>query len=693
MKSLLIEIGTEEIPAGYIEPALSAFSDNLIRQLENARIEHGGTKIMGTPRRLAVMVEGVADHQASMTEEVTGPPEKVGFDENGKSTMAAVKFAEKVGVTVEEIRVTETKKGRYLAATRSDAGVDTASLLSKMLPEIIGEIPFPKSMKWADMNFFFARPVRWIMTLLGERVIPYTIENIQSTQFTFGHRFMKPEIIEIRDPGEYAEKLSSAFVTVDLDGRRKMVISEIEKAAAAMGGKILPDEELIDTVKNLVEYPAAITGRFEEEFLEVPDEVLITAMREHQKYFAVIDDAGKLMPGFIAVNNTRTKDMDLVARGHERVLRARLSDAQFFYRSDRKIQADERFEKLKRVLFQAKLGSMYEKVMRVHEVAEYIAREQRSGDKTFEKEVSRAVRLSKTDLVSHVVVEFPKLQGVMGRVYAGLDREPESVAKAVEEHYRPTYSGGALPETEVGAVTAIADKMDSICGCFSVGLQPTGASDPYALRRQGIGIVQIMLDKSFTFSLLGLIRKSAALFAGDDTQKTGETAQAVYAFFQSRMVNLLAEEGYSKDVILAVTEVSVDHVPNVWNRVKALEKLKADPDFEPLAVAFKRVVNIIRKAGYSVAGEVDEKLFSHESESALLTAYRSLEQKVAQDLSEGRFEQALHDIASIRPTVDAFFDDVMVMAQDQKVRDNRLMMLKAVANLFENFADFSKIST
>ncbi|OQY60175.1 MAG: glycine--tRNA ligase subunit beta [Desulfobacteraceae bacterium 4572_88] len=692
MDTLLIEIGTEEIPAGYIEPALNALSSTLLKKLTHARIDHGNACVFGTPKRLAVEVANVSDKQPSVTEEVTGPPERVAFDENGKPAVAAQKFAEKIGVSLDELKIRETEKGRYLCAEKTEKGRLTEEILAEILPDVIRATPFPKTMKWADMNFYFARPVHTILAMLGEKVIPFAIENIQSGNTIAGHHFMQPETITINNPGEYADKLRSAYVMADLGERRKAVEEEIARVADELGGKILPDEELTDIVKNLVEYPFAVAGRFDTEYLEVPDEILITAMREHQKYFAVCDEEGKLMPCFIAVNNTRAKDMALVGKGHERVIRARLADARFFYKADMKSSFDDWAEKLKRVLFQAKLGSVYEKVMRVREISEFLADAAEQSPEVREQ-TSRAAYLCKTDLVSEVVGEFPKLQGIMGKTYASEKGEHSAVAWAIEEHYRPTYSGGPLPESMTGALLAIADKIDSICGCFSVGLVPTGASDPYALRRQGIGILQIMQDKGFSFSLREMIRKSAGLFREKADQDAEETVNAVYTFLQNRMSHLLAEEGFSKDVIAAVVSVSVDCIPDVRSRISALETLKAEPDFEPLSVAFKRVGNILRKADAGVSGEIDESLFDHECESALFAACKSVKGKVAHDLDKGQFDQALLDIASLRGAVDAFFDGVMVMAEDQTVRDNRLLLLRQIADMFGEFADFSKIST
>ena len=691
MKTLLLEIGTEEIPAGYIEPALETLTSTLLKKMTNARIDHGTAKIFATPRRLAVEVKKVAEKQRSMTSEVLGPPERIGFDDKGKFTIAAKKFAEKVAVSESSLTVKESAKGRYLCARITERGLPTRTLLKSILPEVILATPFPKIMKWAELEIEFARPIHTIIALLGDKIIPFSLGDTKSGRVTRGHYFMHPGKVKITEPKDYLKTLRSVKVLADLDARRKQVQKEIDKAAKGVGGKVLPDDGLVDIVKNLVEYPLATAGKFDKEFLEVPREVLITAMREHQKYFAVINKKGNLMPCFIAVNNTRTKDMKLVATGHEWVLRARLADAQFFFRSDLAVSSKERVEKLKGVLFQAKLGSMYEKVKRVQKIAGFLA-DAVKKDSNLKKQVTRAAFLCKADLVSHVVGEFPKLQGIMGRVYADITGEHKNVSAAIEEHYRPIYSGGKLPETLTGAILGIADKIDNICGFFSVGLVPTGASDPYALRRQGIGIIQIMLDNGFSFSSKGMIEKSIKLFGIKGAKKNREVADKVNTFLNNRMTHQLAEEGFSKDVIAAVASVSMDNVSDVWSRVRALQDLKTAPDFEPLAVSFKRVVNIIKKAKNFKAKPVNKSLFTDKSESKLFSSFKKVETKVKKNIDKKDLEQAFHEIASLRDVVDAFFDGVLVMDKNTKIRNNRLSLLKQIADMFETVADFSKIS-
>jgi glycyl-tRNA synthetase beta chain len=696
MDSLLLEIGTEEIPAGYISQALDALAATVKQKLDEARIEHGSAQIFATPRRLAIKVENVAGKQAAVQSEIVGPPAKVSFDEGGKPTVAALKFAEKVGVAVKNLRVKETPKGDYLCAEKTEPGLATRTLLKDILPEVILAIPFPKKMRWAALEIEFARPIRTILALLGRTVVQFQLGYLKSSRYTFGHYFMAPGRIKLDSADDYIEALRSAHVLVDVQERKAMLERDIAIVANKLGGRILPDAELVDINTNLVEYPVAIAGRFDEKFLEVPDEVLINAMREHQKYFAVVDGHDKLMPNFIAVNNTIAKDLAVVAKGHERVLRARLADARFFYQSDLEVSNDERVEMLKRVLFQAELGTVYAKTERIAKIGELLAevidpgRMSPTPDGDLKKQVVRAAALSKADLVSQVVGEFPKLQGIMGRIYAAAAGELPGVAAAIEEHYRPVYSGAALPDTPVGAILAIADKIDTICGCFSIGLIPTGASDPYALRRQGIGILQILLAQGVTFSLSALIAESVKQF---QPQNLAEIKAQVFTFLQNRMANLLVERGFSKDTVAAVLSVASDNIPDCWKRAEALERLKAKPDFEPLAVAFKRVMNIIKKADQFQAGHVDQRLFQHVSEARLLAAYESVKNQVEEDLAKGSYEEALVKMASLRDAVDAFFEGVLVMADDQTIRRNRLLLLGRIAALFGNLADFSKLST
>ncbi|MBU1169245.1 MAG: glycine--tRNA ligase subunit beta [Proteobacteria bacterium] len=691
MNDLLLEIGSEEIPAGYIEPALLALASDVTQRLKDARITHGAVNTYGTPRRLSILIENLADRQAALTTEMMGPPEKVGVDGEGQFTVPAKKFAEKLGIGIDEIQVKETEKGRYLFGLKTEETHDTRDVLARILPEAVLKLPFPKTMRWADLDIHFARPIQSVLALLGNAVVPFTVGDIKSCTTSRGHRFMSPALIDMKQPSDYISCLEKAHVIVDISARKRLVREEIAKAATQVRGKILDDEDLVNIVANLIEYPVVVVGSFDEALLELPDEVLITAMREHQKYFAVIEESGGLMPHFVVVNNTRTKDMAVVTRGHEKVLRARLADARFFYQGDLKERGEDRLLRLKGVLFQAKLGSMYDKTLRIEALTAYLA--DMAGATDIEDQAIKAARYCKSDLVSQVVVEFPKLQGLMGRIYATKEGEHDLTARAIEEHYRPVASGARLPESVTGALVALADKIDTICGCFSAGLIPTGASDPYALRRQTIGLIQIMVEKDFCFSLTALIEKSLSFYGERPTSETEKIVSDVYEFIKNRMEYLLVEEGYSRDVTVAVTSVSIDAIPNVKRRVKALESLKNKDGFEPLAVAFKRVVNIIRKTERTQAQTVSEDRFESPSESALYESLNAVTGRVGQYLETGDFDCALTEIATLRAPVDTFFDDVMVMAEDEALRNNRLALLSGIADLFANIADFSKIST
>ncbi|MBF0377853.1 MAG: glycine--tRNA ligase subunit beta [Desulfamplus sp.] len=717
MKDFLLEIGAEEIPAGYIIPALEALRENILKSLDKFRIEHGDAQIFGTPRRLAVIVKDVALMQKAQTSTLTGPPVSAGFDKQGNPTIAAHKFAEKAGVSIEEIKIIETEKGNYLSATKQEKCETTTSILESTLPEIILSTPFPKSMRWGDLSISFARPIISVLGLLGDKVLNFEIgtstplsQNIKSSDFVFGHQFMYPDKFKVSFPSEYKNILKNAGVIVDIEERKALLLEKIEDVAKENNATILKDEELIDIVTNLVEYPYPVLGRFDEKFLEVPDEALITAMREHQKYFSLVDKQGRLKPCFIAVNNTLTKDMAVVANGHERVLRARLSDAQFFYKVDLESTMDKFADKLKKVTFQAQLGSMFQKRERLTELVYYMVNKLNTNmalDDIEELRINtiRAAQICKADLVSQMVIEFTKLQGVIGRVYALKGGENKEVANAIEQHYRPVHAGAELPDTLTGKILAIADKIDTICGCFSIDLIPTGASDPYALRRQSIGILQIMMASNFTFSLKELVEQSVSLYLSTQNEsgcsksatcdksdsRQNAIIENVMSFIKARMTNMLVDQGYSKEAVASALSVGFNNVPDAILRIKALDVLRQAPDFEPLSAAFKRVVNILKKSDITQNFKVDESLFYSDSEKSLYAASKKLSESVDKLIAENNYDLALKEIASIRPEVDNFFDDVMVMVDDEAIKNNRIALLSKVAAIFQNIADFSQI--
>jgi len=684
-KELFLEIGSEEIPSGFIKPALADMAELAAKALGDARIYFGSIKTYGTPRRLVLVASDVAERQEDVIVENQGPAKKVAFEESGKPTRAMLGFARGQGVDPEKLEVRETPKGAYLFAVKEKKGVDTVQLLPAILEGLVSSIHFKKSMRWRALDIAFARPVHWITALFGGRVVSCTFGDLQSSDVSRGHRFLAPEEFRVDSFEDYQKKCQDSFVMIDPDKRKEAIKKGILEAAKNAGGKLIEDDGLLDEVANLVEYPVVLRGNFDKEYLKLPKDIVVNAMREHQRYFSVVNENGKLLPSFITVSNTKARDMNIVKDGNERVLRARLSDAAFYYYEDLKAPLDAMVDSLKKVVFQAKLGSSYEKVERFKALAGFLADELNPEKK---EKVLRAAHLCKGDLVSGVVGEFPSLQGVMGRDYALKAGEDVEVAEAIFEHYLPRNADDILPKSDIGAIVSIADKMDTICGCIGVGLTPTGASDPYALRRQAIGIINIIVDKGYGFSLVKAIDKSIEISQDKLIKKADEVKTTVLDFFKTRLMGILASKGYPHDVADSVLSIRLDDILDSVEVVKALTHLKERPDFEPLAVAFKRVVNITKDFNGKT---VDESLFSEDSEKRLSSSCKAISVEVFSLAEKGRYREALLKAAEIRPYVDSFFDDVMVMVDDVKIRENRLSLLKDVSALFTRFADFSII--
>jgi glycyl-tRNA synthetase beta chain len=684
-KELFLEIGTEEIPAGFIPRAMAEMETMITRELSNARLAFGEVKTLATPRRLALMVKGIPAVQPDAEITATGPSKKAAYDADGKLTKAAEGFARGQGVDVSAIRNIATDKGEYISITRTETGRPTHELLSEILPKLINDIPFKKSMRWGDLDVRFARPIHWIVALFDGIVVPFEFGNITSGAVSRGHRFMANSTFPVRDYAHYLEECERHFVIPDPERRKEIIRRETHRVAIAAGGHLLPDEDLLEQVSFLVEYPSAVHGTFSEEFLKVPKEVLITSMRSHQRYFSIVDSEGRLLPGFITINNTLTPDPSVVVKGNQRVLRARLSDARFFFEEDQKVKLDERVEGLKKVVYQQKLGTSYEKMERFRSMAESLAGQL---NPSVTAETSRAATLCKADLVSAMVGEFPEVQGIMGREYALLEGEVAAVANAIAEHYLPTQAGGELPTSDIGAFVSIADKLDTICGCFGVGLIPTGAADPYALRRATIGIISIILDRGYRLSLPELILQSLELLTAKLTRPREQVAVDLLEYFRARFINLLGNE-YPNDAVDAAVSANFTDLVDVKARIVALAEFANHSDFEPLAVAFKRVGNIIKEG---TDAPVDPALFEDAAEQALYEAFSTVKASVETRVADGSWLDALTEIATLRGPVDAFFDRVMVMAEDQRVRTNRLALLTAIARMFGKIADFSRIA-
>jgi glycyl-tRNA synthetase beta chain len=684
-KELFLEIGCEEIPAGFIPRATAEMEAIITKELALARLSFSEIKTLATPRRLVLVVQGIPTVQPDADITATGPSLKAAYDASGKPTKAAEGFARGQGVDVASLQTITTDKGEYLFASKRVTGKPTFELLAEILPALVANIPFKKSMRWGEQEVRFARPIHWIVALFDGTVVPFSFGTLQSGKVSRGHRFMADTAFPVSDFASYLVECERHFVIPDPEKRKEIIRRETHRVAVAAGGHLLPDEDLLEQVAYLVEYPSAVHGTFSPEFLKVPKEVLITSMKSNQRYFSIVDANGGLLPGFITINNTLTEDPSVVVKGNERVLRARLSDARFFFEEDQKIRLDDRVESLKKVVYQQKLGTSFEKMERFRSLAEGLAERLNPAVKP---QTSRAAWLCKADLTSGMVGEFPEVQGIMGREYATLEGEPAEVANAIAEHYLPTQAGGELPASDIGAFVSIADKIDTICGCFGVGLIPTGAADPYALRRATIGIIAIILDKDYRLSLNSLIDNSLELLSAKLTRPKEQVATDVLEFFRARFINLLGNT-FPPDAVEAAIAAGFDDLVDVKSRIAALAEFKTHPDFEPLTVAFKRVGNIIKEG---VDAPVDPSLFQDDAEGDLYEAVQAAKSSADAMISAGAWLDALTEIATLRGSVDRFFEKVMVMAEDPAVRTNRLALLTTIARLFGKIADFSKIA-
>ncbi|HEU18849.1 MAG TPA: glycine--tRNA ligase subunit beta [Deltaproteobacteria bacterium] len=686
-KELLLEIGTEEIPAAFLPKAIEDMKKNISRELSEIRIACGEVTSLATPRRLCLCVKDVAERQDDQVVEKLGPAKRVAFDENGNPTKAALGFAKGQGLDISDVETMQTDKGEYLCARKHISGEDTKVLLSELLPKFILSLPFKKSMRWMNLDLRFARPLHWILALFGGDVIPFKLENISSDNKSHGHRFMSPERFEVTGFDDYLTKTRAHYVIVNPDERRVVILEEAKNAAEEIEGTILENDDLLEEVTFLVEYPSVVRGTFEKEYLSLPKEVLITSMMSHQKYFPITNKKGDLLPYFITINNTVARDPAVVAAGNEKVIRARLADARFFFEEDQKIPLEEKLEELKDVVFHSQLGTSYDKVMQFRELAEYITRHIKPDLKDT---VYRAATLCKADLEMQMIYEFPELQGIMGREYALIQGEAPVVATAIHEHYLPTAAGGDLPKTDEGAIISIADKIDTIVGFFGINVIPTGTADPYALRRQALGIINIILDKQYPVRLDELIEESIAILGKKLKRSPEDIRSDVLAFFKGRFENQLISQGHPYDVVDAVLSVDIADLVKAVKKIDAMEAFKSHPDFEPLAIAFKRVGNILKDFE---GGTVDSTLFETDSEKNLYDTFLEIREKAAAYLDNGNDRDALIEMARLREPVDAFFDSVLVMAKDEKVKFNRLSLLDKISKLFHRVADFSKIVT
>jgi len=699
---LLLEIGVEELPYQFIAPALAVLKDSAEQLFKDQRLAFQSTRTLGTPRRLTLVVEGLATQQTSMVKEAMGPSKAVAFDPAGQPTRAATGFATGQGVAVQDLQIRRTPKGEYLFAVKQEQGRAADVVLKALLPQLIAKLSFPKAMKWNSTGVRFARPVRWLVALYGGATLPIEAAGIIAGNRTEGHRVLgSAKGIVVRDAESYLKGLERQGVIPDPERRRHMIEEQIALLCKKTGFTLNVDGDLLDQAVYTTECPNAIIGSFKPAYLEVPQEILMTSMKEHQGFFSLRHkETGTLVPHFIAVTNNRAKDMGLIREGNERVLAARLADAKFFFDEDRKVKLEERVTKLAGVTFHQKLGTMQKKQQRVRKLASFIASRVQPHDGELKQACERAADLCKADLLTGVVGEFPELQGIMGGEYAKHDGEPEAVSQAIREQYLPRSIEGDLPRTLAGQVLSLADRLDSLAAFFHVGLVPTGSEDPFALRRNATAIVRIILERNLRMNLGLYIDNARNLVIGDgfkgvpDSEQEGRRRIAEFIFERVRHYGRVVH-ALRADVIEAVLKQAHDKALDLVDlvlRMKALESVTTKPEFDPLIVGFKRAHRLVEKEQWD-RKPVDTARFEHPTELALYQAVadESTRMKVLSAMSLGDYDQALDALVRLKPAIDAFFTAVMVNAEDPDIRSNRLSLLKEVDDFFNSFADFSQI--
>lgn len=680
-KDLLLEIGTEEIPARFMPGVLRQLESSASDLFTTHRVQVGSVAALGTPRRLTLIVRDMATNQADKQSKNKGPSVKVAFDAEGQPTKAATGFARSQGISADQLIV----ENDYVYAIVEEKGGQVVELLPQLLTQLISGLNFPKTMRWAAMDIRFVRPVHWLIALFGGELIPFSFGGVTTDRFTYGHRFLSQGAIAVESVDDYLKKLTDHFVMVDPETRRTVIRQQIESLAEENGGVAAIDEDLLEEVIFLVEYPTALCGDFDPNYLALPPEAIITPMREHQRYFPVLGSDGKLIAKFITVRNGGREHLDIVRHGNERVLRARLADAKFFYEEDKKVALASRVEKLKTIVFQEGLGTLYDKSVRIRHLSEKIASE--IGEPVDTTIVGRAAYLAKADLVTGMVNEFTELQGIMGREYALLSGESADVAEAIFEHYLPRFAGDMLPKSTAGRIISIADKADNITATFSRGLIPTGSQDPYALRRQALGIVNILLESGMHLSLTRLFSDSMELLAVDN-EKRSALLNDILEFFRIRLKGILADKGVRYDLADAVMAVGIDDICDVWARANALASCAQGNELPRIVQAFTRAANLAKHAAHE---ELRPELFTVEAEKTLYDALTRSEAQTDTLLLLRDYLAILHWMSQLAEPIDIFFNEVMVMAEDPDIRSNRLALLKRLTLITASLADFSRI--
>lgn len=679
---VLFEIGVEELPARFIDHAEKQLKDKTEKWLQNNRLEYKKVKTFSTPRRLAVQIHDLAKEQTTITEEVRGPQEKIAKDENGNWTKAAIGFTKGQGKQPEDIYVKEIKGTTYIFVEKTTEGKKAEEILPSF-QEIISAISFPQTMRWGSDSYRFARPIRWLVALLNDEVIPFEVAHVKTDNMTYGHRFLGDKTI-ITDPLAYESILENNYVIPDANSRESMILEQIKELENKEGFHIAINSELLQEVRNLVEYPTVFYGKFEENYLKLPSETLITSMAEHQRYFPVLSDkGGTLLSYFVSVRNGDQEQIENVIKGNEKVLRARLKDAEFFYDEDRKRSIDFYLEKLKTVVFQDKIGTIFEKTQNVISITEQINRKLQQTDEIVELS-RRAAEISKFDLVTDMVNEFPELQGIMGEKYALHFGENEAVATGIKEHYLPTQASGDLPKTAVGSVVSVSDKLDTIVGCISVGLTPTGSQDPYGLRRQAIGILRILSDQKWEITVEELLTISESLYDINDEA----VKNSINKFFKSRAAYLLSEQGVEQDVVQAVLSKEIGVFHYTIEKAKLLSRKRNDDAFRNVQEALVRVMNIGKKQQQT---KINDALFQTDSEKELYNKYEQVKDSFNDAVITLDAEKALDELGKLTEPIHSFFENTMVMAEDEEIKNNRLALVHVISNLIEQYADMTLI--
>ncbi|WP_163830659.1 glycine--tRNA ligase subunit beta [Spartinivicinus ruber] len=692
-QDFLVEIGTEELPPKALKQLATALAEGITKELDGAQLTYDSSQWFATPRRLAVLITGLVDKQPDRTIERKGPGLKAAYDKEGKPTKAAEGFARSCGVAVSELETLEQGNNAWLVYRSVEPGKETVQLLPEAVDKSVNNLPIPKRMRWGSSREEFVRPVQWLTVLFGSHVVPTSILGVEADRVSYGHRFHHNEPISIESPRSYVRQLNKqGKVLACFEERQQQIKHQVEQQAEQLGCKAVIEQDLLDEVTALVEWPVALTGKFDEAFLNVPAEALISSMKEHQKYFHVVDKAGKLVNYFITISNIESTSPQTVISGNERVIRPRLADAAFFYDTDKKTSLVERREQLKAIIFQAKLGSVYDKTTRISQLAGHIA-EQIGGAVGLAK---RAGELAKSDLVTDMVLEFPELQGIMGRYYAEHDDENPEVAAALDEQYMPRFSGDQVPTTLTGSAVSVADKIDTLVGIFGIGQPPSGTKDPFALRRAALGLLRIVITNELSLDIKVCIEKSISAYqvAGVKLAAIDSLVDTVLDFILERFRAWYQDEGLPVEVFMAVKALRPVQPLDFDQRVKAVEHFRQLPEAEALAAANKRVSNILAKQGDAdIPAAINDSLLKEDAEKVLANQVALMAQEVSPLFEHRQYTLALELLAQLKENVDNFFDDVLVNVDDKAVRQNRYALLQQLRDLFLKVADISLLQT